>query len=296
VKWRRKPAARRRSPGPPSVLWGESTFAEQAWGRSRAASLRWATAGAVIGAAVGGVAFAPASWLAQAVASASEGRFLLGDARGTAWDGSAVPMLAGGPGSRETTALPGRLAWTIGLAGAGVEIRATHACCLNGSVGLRVTPGWSQWTLALLPPASWVGQWPSAWLGGLGTPWNTLQLGGTIRLLTPHFTLEWIAGRWRVDGQADIELVNASSRLSTLEVLGSYRLRLIGDPASAGQPQLSLSTQDGALQLSGNGSLGPGGLRFRGEARAAEGDEAALANLLNIIGRREGARSVISIG
>ncbi|MGE4050638.1 MAG: type II secretion system protein N, partial [Piscinibacter sp.] len=45
-----------------------------------------------------------------------------------------------------------------------------------------------------------------------------------------------------------------------------------------------------------NGTLGPGGVRFRGEARAAPGEEAPLANLLNIIGRRDGARSVISIG
>ncbi len=44
------------------------------------------------------------------------------------------------------------------------------------------------------------------------------------------------------------------------------------------------------------GSVGPGGVRFRGEARAGAADEAALTNLLNIIGRREGARSVISIG
>jgi general secretion pathway protein N len=37
-------------------------------------------------------------------------------------------------------------------------------------------------------------------------------------------------------------------------------------------------------------------VRFRGDAHAAPGAEAALANLLNIIGRRDGARSVISIG
>ena len=163
-------------------------------------------------------------------------------------------------------------------------------------MALRLTPGLARWTVTLVPPPGWVGQWPSAWLGGLGTPWNTLQLGGSIRLRLAALRARMGAGRWRVDGQADIELVNASSRLSTLETLGSYRLRLIGDPANAGQPQLELSTQEGALQLSGTGSLGPGGVRFRGEARAAEGDEAALANLLNIIGRRDGARSVISIG
>ena len=293
---RRKPAAPPVTFGPSTLHWAESSYAEQAWGRSRAASKRWAVAGAVVGASIAAVAFAPAAWLVRAVASASGERLLLTDARGTVWSGSAVPVLTGGPGSRDATALPGRLAWTIGLAGAAFEVRATQACCLNGTVALRLAPGLSRWTATLVPPSSWIGQWPGAWLGGLGTPWNTLELGGTIRLLSPSFALEWVAGRWRVDGQADVELINASSRLSTLEALGSYRLRLIGDPANGGQPQLTLSTQSGALQLSGAGSWGPGGMRFRGEARADQGDEPALSNLLNIIGRRDGARSVISIG
>ena len=37
-------------------------------------------------------------------------------------------------------------------------------------------------------------------------------------------------------------------------------------------------------------------LRFTGEASAAPEREAALSNLLNIIGRRNGARSIITIG
>jgi len=282
--------------GPASALWAESTFAELAWERARAGSVRWAVAGAAVGAALGIVSFAPASWVARQVASASGERLLLADARGTVWSGSAVPVLTGGPGSQDAAALPGRLAWTLGFHGAAVEISAVHACCLNGTVAVRVSPGLARWTTTLVPPAGWVGQWPSAWLGGLGTPWNTLQLGGTVRLLSPGISLESVAGRWRVEGAADVEFVNASSRLSTLDELGSYRLRVAGDPAAAGQPQLSLSTQDGALRLSGDGSWGPGGVRFRGEASADPDDEAALANLLNIIGRRDGARSVISIG
>ena len=93
-----------------------------------------------------------------------------------------------------------------------------------------------------------------------------------------------------------MELVSVSSRLTTLETLGSYKLTLTGDAATPGTSQLSLTTQDGALQLSGNGTWGPGGVRFRGEASAAATDEAALSNLLNIIGRRDGAKSVITIG
>ena len=276
--------------------WGESTFAEQAWDRSRSAATRWAIAGALLGALLGVVVFAPAAWLAQALASATGERVLLADARGTLWSGSAVLVLTGGPGSRDASALPGRLGWTLGWRGSAFDLLVTHACCLNGSVALQLRPGFGRIQATLLPTAGWVGQWPSAWLGGLGTPFNTLQLGGVARLLSPGMTVEAVQGRWRIDGRAELELVGVSSRLSTLPTLGSYRLRVSGDAANAGSTQLNLTTQEGALQLSGAGTAGAGPLRFRGEARAQAADEAALSNLLNIIGRRDGARSVISIG
>lgn len=277
--------------------WGESTFAELAWDKSRGAAFRWGVAGAVVGGLVGIVAFAPASWLASAVASGTGQRLLLTEARGTVWSGSAVPVLTGGPDSRDASALPGRLEWTLGTKGLGFELRAKHACCLNGTVALELRPGLGRTTVKLTPPiGGWIGQWPSAWLGGLGTPFNTLQMGGSLRLTSPGLMLESVQGRWLVQGRADLELVNLSSRVSTLDSLGSYRLTLQGDPAKAGTAQLSLNTLEGALQLTGNGTWGTGGVRFRGEARAASGDEAALSNLLNIIGRRDGARSVISIG
>jgi general secretion pathway protein N len=276
--------------------WGESTYAELAWDKSRSAATRWAIGGAVVGSLAALVAFAPASWLAQAVSAASRGHVLLADARGTVWSGSAVAVLTGGPGSRDASALPGRIDWTLGLKGAALELKARQACCLNGAATLLLRPGLGRVGITLAPGAGgWIGQWPSAWLGGLGTPWNTMQLGGAVRLASPGITFESVQGRWRVNGRADVDLLDVSSRLSTLETLGSYRLTIAGDPAG-GPSQLSLSTQQGALQLSGNGSFGAGGVRFRGEARAAEGDEAALVNLLNIIGRRDGVRSVISIG
>ena len=276
--------------------WGESTFAELSWDKSRSASLRWAVAGAVLGVAVALIAFAPAAWLARALASASGQRVLLADARGTVWSGSAVAVLTGGPGSRDASALPGRLNWTLGWHGLGLELHARHACCLNGDVALQIRPGLGRYTLTLVPPSGWVGQWPAALLGGLGTPWNTMELGGSVRLASPAFKLESVQGRWLVAGRADLELVGVSSRMSTLDSLGSYRLGLSGDAANPGVAQLSLLTVDGALQLSGTGTLGPAGVRFRGEASAKPGEEAALNNLLNIIGRRNGARSVISIG
>ena len=103
-------------------------------------------------------------------------------------------------------------------------------------------------------------------------------------------------GRWLVTGQADMDLTDISSRLSTRRPLGSYRLSLEGDGGSHGGSALTLTTQTGALQLNGAGTWGANGLRLRGEATSREEDQAALQNLLNIIGRRDGARSVISIG
>lgn len=123
-----------------------------------------------------------------------------------------------------------------------------------------------------------------------------MQLGGELRVSTPGLGLEWVQGRWIVTGRAELELVDVTSRVSTVEPLGSYRFTVAGDPANPGTSTLALTTLNGALLLSGSGSLGSAGLRFRGEASAAPADEAALNNLLNIIGRRSGARSIISIG
>lgn len=276
--------------------WGESTHAELSWKKSRGVALRWAIAGSVMGALIGVVAYAPAAWLARSVASATGQRLVLSDARGTVWSGSAIVVLTGGPGSRDASSLPGRLDWTLRPGGGGFNLNLRQDCCLNQTVTLNIRPAGGGVGATLLPSQGWVGQWPAAWLGGLGTPFNTLQLGGAVRLSSPGFTLEFVQGRVRFDGRADIELTSASSRLSTIEPLGSYRLTIASQPSSPGSASLNLSTQDGPLQLSGTGVWSTGGVRFRGEAQAGANEQAGLDNLLNIIGRRSGARSVISIG
>lgn len=298
IRLRRKRRARGFfTPTVAATGWGESTFAELSWGKSRNAALRWGIAGLVLGVLLAVVVFAPAAWLAGAVASATSQRVILADARGTVWNGSAIAVLTGGEGSRDASSLPGRLGWTLRPKGLGFELLLQHACCLNGTIAVQVKPGFGRTEYALAPPAGgWVGQWPSALLGGLGTPWNTMQLGGSVRLLSPGMRVESVQGRWLLGGKADLDLIDVSSRLSTLDALGSYRMSVTGDPANPGTANLLLLTTGGALQLTGNGTWGTAGMRFRGEARAAETEQAALSNLLNIIGRRQGARSVISIG
>jgi len=294
---RRKRVRARWSPTVAGSSWSESTLAEQAWEVQRGASVRWAVAGALVGVLVGIVLFAPAAWLASAVASASNQHILLAEAQGTIWSGSAVPVLAGGAGSRDASTLPGRLEWTLAPRLYGLELALRQPCCIDGTSLLQIRPGFGRIRATLVPPRGGaVGQWPSAWLSGYGTPLNTLQLGGSFRVVTPGFTIEQVEGRWRLDGRVDLELLGVSSRLTTLDTLGSYRVTLTGGSGANSATLLSLSTQDGPLQLTGSGTWGPGGIKFRGEARSASADEAALSNLLNIIGRREGARSIISIG
>ena len=295
--WRASRLGRRRGGGDSRLTgWGESTYEGLRWQRALHAGRRWSLWGAVLGVLLGVLLFAPAAWLASWVERHSGGHLLLADARGSIWNGSAVAVLSGGLDSRDARALPGRLQWQLRPSGLGLALRLEQACCLNGQPTLRVAPGFGRFGTELVGSTNWLGQWPAEWLSGLGTPFNTLQLGGALRLVSPGLRLQWVQGRWLIDGQAALEIVDMSSRISSLPRLGSYRLGVAADPANAGSARLTLTTSDGALRLTGDGTLGPNGVRFRGEASAAEGNQQALDNLLNIIGRRDGARSVIAIG
>jgi general secretion pathway protein N len=251
-----------------------------------------AMTGALLGGGAALLAYAPAAWLASTLAEASGERLLFADPHGSIWQGSAVAVLTGGPGSRDASALPGRLHWSVAPEGWALGLRARHACCINGELHVRVEAGWGRLKITLPATPGMLGQWPANWLTGLGTPFNTLQPGGWLGLSSSGMVAESAQGRWQISGSAELTLTDLSSRVSTLETLGSYRLAL-----SAGSPtQMLLSTLEGPLQLSGSGQWSAGGLRFRGEARAMPGFETALNNLLNIIGRRQGTAAAISIG
>ena len=277
----------------------------------------WAVVGGACGLLLAAIAFAPAAWLARGVARASGERLLLVEPRGTLWSGSAIAVLAGGPGSRDASALPDRLAWTLRPTLQGLDLRLRQACCINGELRLRLAPGLNRLRLGVLPPApstadsadapadapgnassggQLIGQWPAAWLIGLGAPWNALQLGGVVQLGASGLEVEQVAGRTRLSGEAFALLLRVATPLVPLPMVGSYRVGLHGDAARGDASTIRLQTLEGPLQASGEGQLGAGGLRFRGQVSAPPEQEGALSNLLNIIGRRNGAQSVITIG
>ena len=104
------------------------------------------------------------------------------------------------------------------------------------------------------------------------------------------------AGQWgcsmALAGQMQVDAMQVSSRLSTLKPMGSYRVTVQGGDT----PTVQLQTLEGSLELSGTGQWVGSRLRFDGVATAQADRIEALSNLLNIIGRRNGARSIIKVG
>jgi general secretion pathway protein N len=249
----------------------------------------WAVAGAALGLALALPVFAPARWLAAGVERATRGQVLLADARGTLWEGSAQLVLTGGSGSTDAAALPGRVSWELQARWNGAVARLRAECCTPSAIPLRARLRWGG---LLVQVGDGTSQWPAALTTGLGTPWNTLQFDGDLRLSTQGLSVEWIEGRPVIAGRAELVALRVASRLSTLRPMGSYRITLQGGTPAT----LRLETLEGSLQLSGSGQWVGSRLRFRGEASAAPEREAALTNLLGIIGRRSGSRSLISIG
>lgn len=256
---------------------------------ARSSPWGWAGAGLLFGLLLACVLQAPASWLTRPLQQNLNQRLLLEDPRGTIWNGSARLVLSGGAGSPDAAALPDRLSWRIRPTSTGLAIELSAPCCLQPAWRLLLQPGWGHTRLILADSRS---QWPARWLSGLGTPWNTLQPDGLLNLSTQGLALQWTHGRLVMAGHAQLDAVQLSSRLATLRPMGSYRLTVTG----AAVPTVRLETLEGRLQLSGAGQWLSSGLRFDGLASAAPEHLDALTNLLNIIGRRDGARAIIKVG
>jgi general secretion pathway protein N len=260
----------------------------------------WAMTGALLGALMALLIHLPAQWLAQALVKASLGQVQLQEVQGSVWQGSGKLVLTGGEGSRDALALPGRINWQTSM-----SLNASNrpqfnfslnaACCMTQAVrlSLQATEGLRVWQLVVDDHQS---QWPAHLLSGLGAPWNTLQPEGTLKLQTKQLKVNFQSQPSWLQGAITLTAENMSSKLSTLKPMGTYQINLEVASAANPLPSLSLTTQSGSLLLSGQGQWQGSRLQFRGEASAVPEHAAALSNLLNIIGQRQGARSLLSLG
>lgn len=258
--------------------------------RQRAPSLGvWAAVGLLLGTLATLLAFAPAQWLADGVQRASNEQVQLRNARGTVWQGTAQLVLSGGLGSNDSVALPGVLEWRLRPQWGPLQLSLQAACCMSHALRVDLSPvGWGGVRAQLSDHTS---AWPSSLLAGLGTPWNTLQLEGQLALSLMKFSIGRVHNTVALDGQVQLSATQVSSRMSTLRPMGSYRVTLNGGPS----PTVQLETIEGSLELTGNGTWVGQRLQFEGVATAKPDRIEALSNLLNIIGRRDGVRSLIKV-
>ena len=239
-------------------------------GCERGASTRWAIAGAVSALLVGLVAVRAGRLAGRARRIRHRPAAPAGRCRGTVWSGSAVPCSPAAPAAatrrRCRAACNGRCRPRLRHRAA-----PSQACCLNGKLRCRCAPA----SAASRPRfaaagAGWLGQWPApGWRPGHAVEHHAARRRAAPRLARHDARIG--AGPLARRGASISSCEGVSSRLSTLDTLGSYRLTLTGDAASETATMQSLTNADGALRLTGSGTWGPGGVRFRGEARAGGG-------------------------
>ena len=254
---------------------------------------RAALLGALLGALVASVVWTPARWADVALSAASDGRVRLLQPAGTLWAGSGVLRVAG-DGAALT--LPGRLRWTLSpeLATLGARLTLQPDAAADAPWRATLARRDGGWWLQAEP---WQAQFDLAWLQALGAPWNTFGLQGRAHLALPG--LRWPLGAPATATPAApapvaVELLDVASAVSPLRPLGSYRLTLQAGPGAA--PTFELATLRGDLRLQASGGWPGGRLQLQGLAEANPDRLDALSNLLNLLGRRDGARAHLRIG
>ncbi len=223
----------------------------------------------------------PAAWITPQFGKATQGHINLVEPSGSLWHGSASLVLAAGRDGGAGTLLPGRVQWDTAfwplLTGRlRMRMRQTPAMPepIEVNAASRATTI-SSGEIAV----------PAGLLAGLGAPFNTLDLQGTVQLSwTP-----WRLLGSRAYGQLAVTLTDMSSRVSPVKPLGSYRVVLQSQGDSS---TIDLSTLSGSLLLKGQGTVSAGSTSFHGQASATQQASDNLAGLLNLLGRPTGDGTV----
>ncbi|HWI37988.1 MAG TPA: type II secretion system protein N [Burkholderiales bacterium] len=227
-------------------------------------------------AAVTVVVRAPAAWLGDWLEGHTRVRLV--DARGTVWHGSAFIGFSNG---REITLVPGRIEWQVdGVRAGGIGARLTHAWLSSPLQVSLAREG--------VAFAKGSARLPAGVLASAGAPFNTLKPGGTLEASWTDTVLRGAA----LTGEVQIDWRDASSALSTVAPIGSYRLRVTGRGDGSA---LELATLSGPLQLQGRGRIEGSRIRFNGTAGAEADMRPALNGLLGVLGMRSGDKVLLAI-
>jgi len=243
--------------------------------------------------AIGVLAISPPTALLDLwLTHATGGRVRLAQTEGTLWQGAArivivdpAPSPAPSAAPLKGLALPGVMRWTlspsllIGLLDASVVL-------VDGGVPVHVVGSVGTGVRVDAGRFEWVG----LALSGLGSPWNTVRPVGALRAQWEPMVID-SAG---IRGTLTLELADVTSAMSPVRPLGSWRLavRAAGESAA-----LRMETLAGPVHLEGDGQWNArGGLKLRLAAWPDPPMQTALTPLLNLIGPREGGRTIIRLG
>jgi general secretion pathway protein N len=219
----------------------------------------------------------PARWFAPLVERTTASHIVLANVHGSIWHGGGVLVLQAPLAKTAPAVAVAQVSWQVHaatlLAG---RIDASLDITTATSSHVTVTGDWYGWHVG---PAKIVLAGDS--LAALGAPFNTLGLTGAV--IVAWDSLDY--SRSRVTGNAVIMIENTSSRLSPVQPLGTYRIDV---HALDDRYAFELSTASGALSLEGHGTVSDAGLSYTGTARASEKSREALADLLSVIGERDG--------
>lgn len=225
----------------------------------------------------------PARWLINALPAAWP--LAVVDASGSVWRGTALVAL-GPAGARAT--LPQPVSWNAGWSnGPRLELEHPWLGCK-----LTLRPG-----LAHLGLAPCTMRLPAETLASIGAPLNTIKPAGQLQLRWPGLRLPY-QGRFPSGELLTIDWRDASSALSMIHPLGSYRIDMTG--TSQGDAAVALRTLQGKLHVEGNGTVTGAGFTFSGKAGPAPDASpqtvAGLQAMLSALGRRSGHDTLLQIG
>ncbi|MFZ6686153.1 type II secretion system protein N [Undibacterium sp. SXout11W] len=233
--------------------------------------------------------FLPASWMGVLIERQTQGRLSLCDVQGSFWNGSGFIGVAAGINDSVTPLFPGRFNWKISpfilLTQLDLELQNPEAL----SVPVKITGNFSEWHVS---PSALV--LPTERLEGLGAPLNTIGPSGKLHLSWNNLQFMRDGLIVNAQGQLQLNLSEMASRLSPVRPLGSYKMAFDLQGTNA---EINLVTETGPMMLSGSGTVNAGHFQFSGKAWAQEGQEAKLANLLNLLGqrRKDGDKDVIAL-
>lgn len=250
------------------------------WTRRLRAALPWLLVAVLSNAAVL-LALFPAAWITPQFSKATAGHVNLVNPAGSLWHGSASLMLAAGSDMSAATLLPGRIEWHTSFWP--LFVGRVHMTMLQSeAMPTPITVDATRRGATLSQGALAV---PASLLTGLGAPFNTLDLEGNVQLAWS----EWRSFEREAFGQLTVTLLDASSRVSLVKPLGSYRVAI---QAEGDRSTVDLSTIKGPLMLNGHGTVSAGSTMFNGTASAAPEARDNLAGLLNLLGRPVGPDTV----